>query len=181
MVAIAAKLDPALPPDQAIARAQALWEAADKASRATQIADEEEEKRLRAEDERLEQIGLDLWDETIPLSEAFKVQQDFAKRVRISPYKSEKRFVAAMRRAVLTIQRDIDDEWLKQWLKNKEPGEPVRETQELTSVAAVKKLFDQKVEQRRKRDRTRKATGKMAVTAKSGKEKLKKIPRNFHV
>jgi len=145
LTAIAAKLDPALPPDQAIARAQALWEAADRTLRATQIADEEEEERIGAEGERLQRIGLDFWDETIPLSEAFKVQQDFAKRVRISPYKSEKRFVAAMRRAGLTIQRDIDDEWLKRWLKNKEPGEPVRERQELTSVAAVKKLFDQKV------------------------------------
>jgi len=88
LTAIAAKLDPALPPDQAIARAQALWEAADRTLRATQIADEEEEERIGAEGERLQRIGLDFWDETIPLSEAFKVQQDFAKRVRISPYKS---------------------------------------------------------------------------------------------
>jgi len=179
LAAIAAKLDPRLSPDEAIARAQALWEAADRALRATQIADDEEEKRTRAEGERLERIGLDLWDETIPLSEAFKVQQDFAKRVRISPYESEKRFVTAMRKAGLTIHRDIDDERLKKWLASKEPGEPVRETQELTSVGAVKRLFDQKVEQRRNRDRTRKAAGKTEVVPKAAKRNLQKIPRNF--
>jgi hypothetical protein len=189
LAAIAAKLDPKLSPDEAIERAQALWAAANKALPATQIADEEEERKLRVKTEILERVGLNLWDdEGISLSQAFRVQQDIASRVGVSPYKTEKRFAAALRKAGLTNHRDISGEWLipagstfRVWREIKEsktPG-PGRETQELTSERAVKELFDQRVEQRRKRDRERKAAGKTPVALKQPKKNFKKIPRNL--
>ena len=184
LAAIAAKLDPKLSPDEAVERAHALWAAADKALSATQIADEEEERKLRVKTEILERVGLNLWDdEGISLSQAFKVQQDIPSRVGVSPYKTEERFVAALRKAGLTIQRDISGEWLipagstfRVWreIKESKTPRPSRETQELTSKRAVKELFDQRVEQRRKQDRERKAVGKTPVALKQPKKKSQK-------
>jgi hypothetical protein len=160
---------------------------------ATQIADEEEEeeeeRKLRVKAEILERVGLNLWDdEGISLSKAFKVQQDIASRVGVSPYKTEERFVAALRKAGLTDDRDISGEWLipagskfRVWREIKEsktPG-PGRKTVELTSKRAVKELFDQRVKQRRKRDRERKAVGKTPIALKQPKKNFKKIPRNL--
>jgi hypothetical protein len=55
---IAAKLDPKLSPDEAVTRARAIWEAADRNLRADEIAAAQEDEQVRADLERLERLGL---------------------------------------------------------------------------------------------------------------------------
>jgi hypothetical protein len=173
LAAIAAKLDPKLSPDEAIAKAQALWEAAHKALRATQIADEEEEKRLLAEGERLERIGLGLHDEKIPVFQALALARKIASRMGVAfNYKTENGFANALRKAQLTIQQDISDKTVKEWLKSEEPERPIRETQEITSERAIEEFFKLRAEQKKRQDRARKA-----ASNKKDKKKCRGIPR----
>jgi len=157
LAAIAAKLDPKLSPDVAIARARALLEAADNALRATQIGDEEEEKRL-FEGERLERIGLGLCDEKIPVSHALALAREIASRMRVPcNYKTENGFANAMRNAQLTVQRDIHGKTIEEWCKSEEPEMPIVGHEELTSERAIEEFFRVRAEQKKRQDRVRKA------------------------
>ena len=158
LAAIAAKLDPKLLPDEAITRAQALLKAADKALRATQITDEEEEKRLLAEGERLERIGLGLRDEKIPVFQALALAREIASRMAVPfNYKTENGFANALRKAQLTVLRPIHGKTIKEWRESEEPEMPIVGHEELTSERATEEFFRLRAEQKKRQDRARKA------------------------
>jgi hypothetical protein len=113
------------------------------------------------------------------MSQAFEVQCEFAKRMRVSPYKSKKRFADALRKAAFTVEKVTYGMTEEEWRESAEPDMPVKAVEELTSVRAVEELFEQKIEQRRKRDRTRKAAGRTLVAATAAKENFKKTHGNF--
>lgn len=174
---IAAKLDPSLAPDEAITRARELWEVANRASRADEIADEVEKLAIRAEAVRLANLGLDLFDPKISISEAFEAAMRIAERMNIPPYKTEKRFAIAMRKADLTILSTVHGKTLQEWIESAEPDMPITETHELTSVRATEELFKQKADKRKKADRKRKAASKTTTPADAPREIFKKVLR----
>lgn len=171
---IAAKLSLSLSPQEAVARAQELFSAADEALRADEIADEQLEEQFREEAARLAQVGLDLFDEKIGLSEAFQTAAEIAGQRRVQGYKTEKRFIAAMRKARLTVYTSITGKMIREWIKSDDPEMPITERLELTSVRAVEELFNQKAVERKKADRRRKAEGKSATPKPLSKENFRK-------
>jgi hypothetical protein len=196
LAAIAARLDPELSPDEAIARAKALLEAAHSVSRAAE--DQQEEKRLLAQTEKLERIGLDFVRyEEIPVLEALGVARRIALRLGVPcNYKTENGFANALRKAQLTLVRTIYDktiqeeskseqEWttkVKEWIESGQPeseqpyGErPTRSIvgrEELTSERAIEEFFKRKAEHKKRQDRARKA-----VSRKRYKENVAEFKR----
>ncbi|MEO7168399.1 MAG: hypothetical protein ABI016_15375 [Chthoniobacterales bacterium] len=172
---IAAGLGAGITPEDAIARAQELWDAATRALTVNETADELE--RLQIEGDRLARLGLDLWDSKISLSEAFQVANKIAKRTNVVAYKTEKGFAHAMCTAGLTISSPVYGKTIEEFVKTSEPERSIVEIPELTSVRAVEELFKRKAEQRRKGDRKRKAAKKPAVLTNAQRKTFKKVSR----
>ena len=154
---IAARLDSRLSPDEAIARARALWDAADSVLRAEEIADAQEGEQARAEGERLERVGLGYRSDEISLSDGFRIASEIAENQKVTPYKTERGFAEAMRSAKLTRTRTIDGKTVEEWVKSEEPAMPILETVEFTSAGAIEELYRLKAETKKKKDRERKA------------------------
>jgi hypothetical protein len=168
---IAAKLDPKLSPDEAVTRARAIWEAADRNLRADEIAAAQEDEQVRADLERLERLGLGLRCDRISLPDGFRIACEIAQKHKVAAYKIPDRFAEAMRAAKLTRTRPIYGKTVEEWVKSNEAEMSIIGTEEYTSEKAVEELYRMKAESRRKKDRARKAAKKVKERAR---KKLRK-------
>ncbi len=139
------------------------------------LPEDSEIDKMRAEPARLSKAGLDLSEERISLREGFQLANQQAAKLKVEGYKTEPRFISALRKFKLTRVYPIYGKTIREWIESPDPEMPIVGREELTSAKAVAELFRLRADQRRKLERVRKRATAKKLPKEIVRKRLRKV------